>query len=243
MRKVLDVGFLVLGGLVILGLGVGKVGAETMKSESYKIIFGNFNITSGTKSSSSYTLTDTVGQTAAGEFDSTGYIVKAGFQYLYALYDFSFSISDLTIDFGSLTPGTPATATNVLTVSAPGAGYAISVFENHPLKNVDGDEISDTTCDDGSCSESSASPWTLSSVYGFGFNLSGDDVASDFVDGTYFRQFANFEAGGESPQVIMSSSQAGKNRQATVTYKVNISGSQAAGNYSNYLVFVATPSY
>ena len=221
---------------------VKQVGAETMSSESYKIIFGNFNITAGTKTSSSYTLTDTVGQTAAGEFNSSGYTVKAGFQYLYALYDFSFSISDLSIDFGSLTPGTPATATNVLTVSAPGVGYAVSVFENHPLESENGDQIPDTTCDDGSCTEAQAAPWTLNTTYGFGFNLSGDDVASDFVNGNYFRQFAN-QAGGESPQVIMSSSQAGKNRQATVTYKVNIGGDQAAGDYSNYLVFVATPSY
>jgi len=229
-------------GLLVGLLVVKRVRAETMSSESYKIIFGNFNITAGKKSSSSYTLTDTVGQTAAGEFDSSGYIVKAGFQYLYALYDFSFQISDLTIDFGTLVPGAPVTATNVLTVSAPGAGYAVSVFENHPLENGDGNQIPDTTCDDGSCTEAQAAPWTLTTTHGFGFNLSGDDVASDFVDGSYFRQFANL-AGGESPQVIMSSSQAGKNRQATVTYKVNISGDQAAGEYSNNLVFIATPSY
>ncbi len=221
---------------------VGQVRAETMSSESYKIIFGNFNMTAGKKSSSSYTVTDTVGQTAAGEFNSNGYTVKAGFQYLYALYDFSFQISDLTIDFGSLVPGTPVTATNVLTVSAPGNGYAVSVFENHPLENANGDQIPDTICDDGNCTEAQAAVWSLNTTYGFGFNLSGDDVASDFVDGSYFRQFAD-QSEGETPQVIMSSSQAGKNRQATVTYKVNISGDQAAGNYSNYLVFVATPSY
>ncbi len=229
--------------MLVVGLMmVGRVKAETMSSDSYKIIFGNFNMTAGKKSSSSYTVTDTVGQTAAGEFNANGYTVKAGFQYLYALYDFSFRISDLTIDFGSLTPGTPATATNVLTVSAPGAGYAVSVFENHPLENENEDQIPDTTCDNGGCTESQAEIWSSNTTYGFGFNLSGDDVASDFVDGSYFRQFANL-AGGETPQVIMSSSQAGKNRQATVTYKVNISGDQAAGNYSNYLVFVATPSY
>jgi len=213
-----------------------------MQSDSYKILFGNFNITSGTKTSSSYTLTDTVGQTAAGEFNSTGYTVKAGFQYIYTLYDFSFSISDITIDFDTLTPGTPKTATNILTISAPGTGYSITTLENHPLQTANNDQISDTTCDDSSCSESSASPWTLATTYGFGFNISGNDVPLDFVDTTYFRQFAD-DSSGETPQVIMSSTQAGQNRTATVTYKVNIAGNQTAGDYSNYLTFIATPSY
>ncbi|PIW08732.1 hypothetical protein COW38_00110, partial [Candidatus Collierbacteria bacterium CG17_big_fil_post_rev_8_21_14_2_50_45_7] len=79
------------------------VHAQTsLDSPNYKIRLGNFNMTSGTKSSASYNLTDTVGQIAAEFFTGSGYHVKAGFQYIYTLYDFSFSLSSLAIDLGTL---------------------------------------------------------------------------------------------------------------------------------------------
>jgi len=35
----------------------------------------------------------------------------------------------------------------------------------------------------------------------------------------------------------------GKNRIATVTYKINTSASQAAGRYHNVITYIATPTY
>lgn len=216
--------------------------AESLTSPSYRIRFGNFNITSGLKSSTSYSLTDTVGQTAAELFSSAGYSVKAGFQYLYALYDFSFTISDLTIDFGSLTPSSFSTDTNVLTVSAPGQGYSVATFATNRLTNNSGDTIPDTTCNSGTCLENSAGVWTSTSSYGFGYNAAGPDVDSDFVDTTYFRPFPDLSL-ADSPEVLIQSAAAGQSRSATITYKVNISGSQASGNYSTQIVYIATPVY
>ena len=69
--------------------------AENMSSDSYQIRFGNFNVTSGTKTSPSYSLTDTVGQTAAGPFSSPSYQAKAGFQYIYPFFRFPSLIADL----------------------------------------------------------------------------------------------------------------------------------------------------
>ena len=67
--------------------------ADNLDSDNYTIQMGNINMTSGRKSSSSYTLTDTVGQTFQGQFDSNGYVLLAGFQYIHSLTTFSFSIS------------------------------------------------------------------------------------------------------------------------------------------------------
>lgn len=216
--------------------------ADTLESDNYKIRLGNFNMTSGQKTSTSYTLKDTVGQTAASEFSSSGYTVKAGFQYINTLYNFSFSISDLTVELGTLTPSTFSTAQNTLTVSAPGQGYAVTAFENHPLENETSDQIPDTTCDTDACDETNADPWTNTSKYGFGFNIQGNDTPADFVDSTYFRQFAD-DSSGESPQTVMSSSQAVQGNSATVTYQANIDGAQAAGNYQNTITYIATPTY
>lgn len=219
------------------------VHAETLTSPSYTIRLGNFNMTSGTKTSGSYNLTDTVGQTAAEFFSSSGYHVKAGFQYIYTLYNFSFSISSLAINFGSLTPNTFATASNTLTVTAPGQGYSVSAYETSKLtKSGSASTIPDTTCDSGPCTETSATVWTTATNNGFGYNLTGNDISTDFVGATYFRPFPD-DSLAESPATIMTTTAAGKNRVATVTYKISPSGSQAAGNYSTQIIYIATPVY
>ena len=230
--------------LILLLLSTTSILAiPQMESDSYKLKFTNLNMTSGSKESSNFKILDTLGQTGPGQYSSTGYYVKAGFPYIKTIIDFSFTISDLSIDFGSLTPSTFATQTNSLTVSAGGAGgYSVTAIEDHPLKlQATATTIPDTTCD-SSCDETTAAVWSDTANFGFGFNLTGDDIASDFTDSTYFRQFADL-ASAESPQTIMTSSDVGTSRTATVTYKLNISASQAAGDYSNQITYAAIPTY
>ena len=217
-----------------------------MRSSEYRIQFGNINIGAKPQSSSNYDLSVTMGQTAAGEFQSTGYIVKAGFQYIHSIIPFQFSISDTNLNFGSLTANTPKTVQTNLTVSFGGAGeYKVTAEELGPLRTLDEtNSIPDTTCDGGTntCDESTAKPWTSSNAYGFGYNMTGDDIPSDFIDSTYYRPFPNSLA-SESPAIIMSSTNVGKDRQATITLKVNVSPIQPAGNYQTIIHFTATPSF
>lgn len=217
--------------------------AQTLTSPSYTLRQGNFNMTSGAKSSTSYNLTDTVGQIAAEFFSSTGYHVKAGFQYMYTLYNFSFIISNLAINFGALSPNTFTTASHTLTVTAPGQGYSVTAYETSKLtKSGSSNTIPDTTCDSGLCTESAATVWTTPTNNGFGYNVTGNDKASDFTDSTYFRPFPDASL-AESPATVMTSSQAGENRVASVNYKISPSSVQAAGNYSTQIVYIATPVY
>jgi hypothetical protein len=213
-----------------------------MQSPSYTIRLGNFNMTSGFKSSASYNLTDTVGQIAANFFSSSGYHVKAGFQYIYTLYNFSFSISSLAVGL-TLTPNAFSTASHTLTVTAPGQGYSVTAYETSKLTKSGGsDTIPDTTCDSGTCTTTSAGVWATPTHNGFGYNLTGNDIASDFVGSTYFRPFPDTSLGG-TPATIMSTTAAGKNRLATVTYQVSPTGSQASGTYQTQIVYIATPVY
>jgi hypothetical protein len=230
------------------------VKAQHFTSNSYIIDWGNFNITSGKKTSTTYKLTDTVGQNAPGPYTSTGYIVKSGFQYIYDSFNkFSFRIDNLSIALGTLAPGIGTTATNNLTVSTPsGHGYQILAFENHPLWVDSTIYVPDTTCDVGStCTETTSGTWNNASTYGFGFNVIGTNASSVatgvgtssiFTDNTYFRQFANVYA-SETPQVVMSETSPVQNHTARVTYKANISSIQAAGDYQNAITFVAVPNY
>jgi hypothetical protein len=219
---------------------------SSLDSPSYRVKFSNFNMTSGSKSSDNYNILDTVGQTAAGEFDSSGFKVKAGFPYITTIIPFAFSISNLSLDFGTLTPQSFDTVSHTLTVSAGGAGgYTVTGGEDHPMRLGDtAIYIADTTCDT-SCSETTADVWTNTAVYGFGYNMSGNDVPTavgHFQGSTYFKQWADLSA-AESPQTVMSSAVVGENRIATVTYKINISATQAAGDYQTQIRFVATPAY
>ncbi len=218
-------------------------GQERIESPNYRIIFPNLNSGAGIPTSSNYRLDSSLGQNAAGEFSSSGYRVKSGFQYIHSIIPFSFSISDIQKDFGVLVPNTPSTQTSTLTVSAGGAGgYSVKARENNPLSVTTGaDIIIDTLCDT-SCSETAAAIWTSTTKYGFGFNMSGDDVAPDFTDATYYRQFAD-NSNSEAQATIMSSGNVGEGRTATITYKINISAVQPAGVYQNIITFTAIPSY
>lgn len=216
---------------------------ERIESTNYRITWPNLNMGAGSPGSTNYNLGVTMGQLAPGLYTSAGYTIRAGFQYIHSIIPFSFTISDLTIAFGTLSAGTPSTQTNDLTVSAGGAGgYQVSAVENNPLTSAAASTIPDTTCDGSDCDETSAGVWSQNTTYGFGFNMSGDDVPSDFTDSTYFRQFADASS-AESAQVVMSSTDVGKSRQSTVTYKINVSTIQAAGTYENIITFVCTPFF
>jgi hypothetical protein len=218
--------------------------AETMRSDEYILQFGTFNVTSGKKSSANYTVTDTVGQIAPGEYDGSGYVVKAGFQYIYPFRSLSLKISKITVSLGDLTAGSFNTDTHTLIVDTDGAGgYVVKASEAHPLSlHDDSANIRDTLCDSGTCDESTAGSWTTATNYGFGFNVSGDDKASDFTSTSYFRQFADI-SNSETAKTIMSGSGVSLNRNATVTYKVSPSGSQTSGQYETLVTYQLIATY
>lgn len=219
--------------------------AVPMDSSRFKIKSTNVEVAGGNKSSDSYGLSDTVSQLAAKQFSSTGYVIKAGFQYLHSIIPFHFSISNINIALGTLIPSIASTASTNLTVYFGGADqYQVTAIEEGPLKTQSGNAIPDTSCNGGgnTCSESLAKVWSSTSAYGFGYNMSGNDILTDFIDSTYYRPFPN-QTAAESPAIVMSSINVEKNRQSTVTFKTNISSIQPAGSYQTVINFVATPSY
>ena len=219
--------------------------AVNMESSRFKIESANTSSAAGNKSSAGYKLSDTIGQLAAGQFSSTGYVVKAGFQYLHSIIPFRFSVSNINIALGTLVPNTPTTAATNLTVYFGGAGqYQVTAIEEEQLKTQSGNAIPDTTCDGGAetCSESVAKTWSSVNAYGFGYNMSGNDVPADFSTSNHYRPFPNRSA-AESQAVVMTSINVGKSRQSTMTFKSNISPIQPAGSYQTVINFVATPSF
>jgi len=243
--------FFLFLGYCFLGFPKRSLG-QRFQSNTYVIEWGNFNMTGGTKASAGYHLSDTVGQMAPGEYTSGAYTVEAGFQYIYNTFNkFRFVINDpdLAINFGALTPDIGTTASHSISISCPaGHGYQILVRENRPLSILgSGQTIPDTSCNIGStCTPSSSAIWNSSTSYGFGYNVIGTDINDNptgigtsqyFTDISYYRPFST------TAQYVMSENVPVSNHQARVTYKVLISSSQPAGNYTNSINFIAVPNY
>jgi hypothetical protein len=221
--------------------------AQTMSNNSYMIQMGNLNSISGEPTGSGYRLSYTAGQTGPGLYSGTNYKVRAGFQYILSIIPFRFSITNNFIDFGIVSPTSPVLRTSTLTVSNGSAfGYQVTASENHNLRdNRTGYEIPQTICNAGNCTTTTAALWDNSLVYGFGYrcdNNSGTDCDSQFLPPTYTNFYRPFAA-SPSAVAVMSSSNVSRNRQTTITYKLNISGSQAAGLYTNVINYIAAPTF
>ncbi|OGK68553.1 hypothetical protein A2262_04215 [Candidatus Roizmanbacteria bacterium RIFOXYA2_FULL_41_8] len=225
--------------LVFLSLSISQVMADRMGSDSYEFVFTNINMGGRTTGSPNYTLDMSLGQTVAKRWEENGYIVRAGFQYIHILYPFSFELSDTTLDFGTLIPGTPVTEQLTATITHRGQGYEVMVYQDHKLQTFDGNTwIEDTACDNPYCDADTAESWISSAVYGFGYNVTGHDVSADFNGSAdYFRPFST------SPVTFMESSQAARNRQSVITAKINIDNTQEAGTYQTVLRFIALPKF
>jgi hypothetical protein len=160
----------------------------------------------------------------------------------------SFSISNNLIDYGFISPTNSIYRTSNLTISSNAIKKFIVVgYENHPLLTTDtNNQIPDSTCDNGSCSETTPSLWSNTLTYGFGFrceNITEINCPADMKEDNYYKQFSN-EAKNESPDIIMSGKpDQTKNNQIQLTYKINTSKTQPPGYYSNSITYIAAPGY
>ena len=236
--------FLIILPFIYLTLYLGSSYAQTMSNSTYILQMGNLNSISGRATDSSYNLTFTSGQTPNNLFTGANYKVRAGFQYINSIIPFSFALSSVFIDFGVISPTSPVTRTNTLTVSFGSAhGYQVTVSQNRNLRaDASGWEIPPTTCDGGTCTTTTAAAWTSSLVYGFGYrcdDITGTDCNTDFSTSTFYKQFI----ASPSAVSVMSSSNVGRNRRGQITYKVNVSGTQPAGLYTNIINYIATPTF
>jgi len=240
-----------------------------MNSPQYRIQFGTVNSGGKAMTNTDYKLNTSVGQTAAKEFQASGYIVKAGFQYIYTRIPFTFSLSSIQVNLGTLLPSVPSSGNITLSVSFGAAGqYIVTARADKPLATASlANTIPFTGCDGGSdtCTTTLAKPWTLTTAYGFGYGMTGEDIPADFINNTYYRPFPNLLL-SEAPAVVMQSTNVTADitptpfpaytpapvltgtphdvtHQATITMKGNVSNFQSAGTYSTVIRFLATPSF
>lgn len=233
--------------MIIIVIFPSPVQALNMSNSLYILQMGNLNSGAGKPTNSSYKLGVTIGQTGPGLYSGVNYKVRSGFQYISSIVRFRFSIDATLIDFGTLTAASPVTRSSVLTITNGSAGgYSVTAYENHQLLvPAIGTLIPDTTCDDGSCTESTSAAWTSNLTYGFGYrcdNEVGTDCAPGFSTSTFYKQFAD-NASSETTQAVMTGTVLGRNIKSRISYKVNVAATQPAGLYTNQIIYVATPTY
>jgi hypothetical protein len=159
---------------------------------------------------------------------------------------FLLSLSPLIIDYGEITPTNPILRTSAIEViNTAVTTYTVFSRENHPLRTVNRAEIPDTTCDNGTCSELNASPWTNTLSFGFGYrcdNLNGNDCDGKFEPENIFKQFAD-SSRNKTWTGIMHGTSSSMPKQTQITYKVNTAASQANGVYTNSISYILIPGY
>jgi hypothetical protein len=158
-------------------------------------------------------------------------------------HSFSFSLSDLQVDYGVLSPTNPITRTTNFVFYNTTIGGKILAWEDHPLRSENTIILPDTTCDNGQCNELRSSLWDNTLAFGFGFRC---DIATsqycskDFAESLAFMQFPDI-SNKETAAVIASFSSSPNAKEGKITYKVNAAGSQPPGQYTNTVTFLAIP--
>jgi len=236
--------------VLVLGHRSALAAPSSLESDHYKIKWPNVNMGSGAPDSTNYNLGVTTGQIAPGLYSGTDFTIRAGFQYIHSIIPFSFTLSSISVSFGSLTTDVLTNEQTLdLTVDSGSVqGYQVTVEENQLLTSLGiGATLPDVTCDVAdACTHIDEGTWAQTSTHGFGYTISGDDVPSEFASGTKFKNFAL--TGTDTPQKVMGLTPvggggAGEDKNATMTLRINPSGTQPAGTYQNRITFIATPLY
>lgn len=224
------------------------VQAQTMSNDNYIIRMQDFNTISGVTAGQDYNLRSTAGGFSPVNSEGVNFKVKTGFENLASTLPFSISLSPNLVDFGTLSPTNPIIRTVDLNMDSLTAyGYSVIVSENEPLTAVPPNSktiIPDTTCDNGACGTENAAEWINALTYGFGYhcdNVTGADCDNFLTKANFYKHFPNI-ASNDDPQSIMAG--IGSNNKSTrLSYKVNISGTQAPGIYSNVITYIAIPNF
>lgn len=219
--------------------------ASELSSPNYKLQFGDFAVTSGTKSSETYQLRDIVGQTANSIYSDSGYILKAGWLNLTEKEAFGMTIDPNAIRFAPLYPDQPIEKELKISVVIGGASsFQVLAAELDLLKSSQGNTVANTSCDDSlkSCTVDQAATWTSSLTHGFGYRVKGADAPEDFSRSDAFRPFATLSL-GQSPAVLLQSNISKSPHNNIIYLKINIGEEQPSGVYQNQIQFTAIPGY
>lgn len=158
--------------------------AAVMQSTHYQIATDSLNNAGTEKSSStSYRVSDTVGETATGRSTSANYNLSAGYRALGGSYISLSAPSDITMspELNGIIQNESAGEVEFTVITDSSAGYTLSVrtLTDPSLKSV-----SDSFLDYGASTTPDYEFSVTSGSSAFGYSVFGDDAAEKFHDNT-----------------------------------------------------------
>ena len=203
------------------------MGYAAMSSTNYKITSDSFNSGGAIDAASdNYKMDVTVGEQGAGWLTSDNYIIGAGFEFMQYESVLSLTISDTTMNLGTLTANAVGTDSHTLTVTTTnGTGYTMTIQANHKLRTAGGADIDDVAEDTQVTAGSEA--YGIALVGGSDSTEEGDFNDDDTPVPT-------------SAANILSSSAPVTDEVSTVTYRAAIDSNTAAGDYGQTVTYSIT---
>ncbi len=200
--------------IVLITLGFVSRAKGDMTSSNYEIYSDSIGVNGGNFSSSTTnSLSDTLGETSAATVSSTSYTIEGGFQAM-SRGSLSVSVSNNgSVDLGTLSPSAVNTASVTVAVSTDSdTGYSLSITSagSMPLASI----VPPNTVTTG--------------TEGYGFSASGIDSA-----------FSGEQAVG--PILVASASSPVTGDNTTLTFKAALgSGDYNASTFSQSIVLTAS---
>ncbi len=225
-------------GFLFIGLFSPTASAATSSNSDYSIEIEQLN-TENFEPTQSPRIPETVSPVKRDTSNGSNYTISS------TIDSFAFKLSQTIIDFGALSATNPVIRTSELSFTNPSFGAQVITYENSPLISIGKSVIPDTTCDNGSCTQSVPAIWENALTYGFGYRCESSirEVCDlGFSNADVFKQFADSSA-NETPQPILQSTQSVPTVKGKIVYKVNISGTQPLGAYANTITFIAIPNF
>ena len=240
--------FLYLGSALAFGwlLAAGGLLAANNSSTSY-VIFADVFSAGGAEdsSSASYSLQDTLGESIilSATTTASNYGIKAGFRELYPDQSLSFSITDTTISFGTLSASAASTDSHTMVVSTNATnGFSITATGDNSTLTSGANTISAIGATAAASSVGSEQ---------FGINLVANTSPSVGANpsgtsplGSAANQYngANLFAWSSGATVATSTAAIGSTT-FTVSYLANISSATESGTYSLTITYAATANF
>jgi hypothetical protein len=200
-----------------------KTSLAYMSSANYINWMDSFNVGGEeTSSSASYQIQDTLGELGTGPISSASYANQGGFRQVEANPILTFSISDNTIDLGTLDTGSVNSDSHTITTTTNSAnGYTTTIVEDGNLRSGanDMDDVADGAVTAGS------EEYGIRTLGAQG-QMNGADTAIT-----------------STAQTVASYGSSINASVTTITYRVAISASTAAGTYSHTVTFISTGNF
>ncbi len=203
-------------------------------------INGEFGDFGGQKNSTNYILTDTGGGFAPGFSNSSNFTSCSGFQCVLAkVPSITFTLSSTTASLGTLNTSAVNTASHTATVITNWNGYTVTVIQDGNMCRIslpcnsanDIDPVSGGTVSTGV------------EEYGLATSVSGQTITQDTSCGSAAYNATDLST--STPKSVASSTTytSASGDTFTLCYAASISGTTAAGSYTQKVTYIATGSF